>query len=270
MMQSGVGGGGRTLRLFKQGICDQVSRVIVGGSPSPAQSQLAAMILGLMEYPKLTVHGHLSLLTRKISLPPAASAPAPAAPAALAPQAIADKVLFLFHPLLFADPRLILSSLCNIQLVPDQYLQSTTVVGNFLNFWLNRATFVSGVLTDIHRERDSYGHILPSLAGDHGSTSTSSREGGKGLTGKKVLVEFSSPNIAKPFHAGHLRSTIIGNVLSNIFRAKGANVVSINYLGDWGTQYGGRTVLPHYPLRAAQSSSLCFSSVDRSAGSWIQ
>ncbi|KAI8627303.1 arginyl-tRNA synthetase [Xylariaceae sp. FL1651] len=55
---------------------------------------------------------------------------------------------------------------------------------------------------------------------------------------KRVLVEFSSPNIAKPFHAGHLRSTIIGGFLSNLYTAAGWDVVRINYLGDWGKQYG--------------------------------
>lgn len=54
----------------------------------------------------------------------------------------------------------------------------------------------------------------------------------------KQIVEFSSPNIAKPFHVGNLRSTIIGNCVANILDFKGYDVVRMNYLGDWGTQFG--------------------------------
>ncbi|XP_055598216.1 probable arginine--tRNA ligase, mitochondrial [Uranotaenia lowii] len=54
----------------------------------------------------------------------------------------------------------------------------------------------------------------------------------------RTIIEFSSPNIAKPFHAGHLRSTVIGNFLSNLFNHLGHDVTKINYLGDWGTQLG--------------------------------
>lgn len=55
---------------------------------------------------------------------------------------------------------------------------------------------------------------------------------------KNIIVEFSSPNIAKPFHVGHLRSTIIGNYVANISSFVDNNVKRLNYLGDWGTQYG--------------------------------
>ena len=54
-----------------------------------------------------------------------------------------------------------------------------------------------------------------------------------------MLIDFSSPNIAKPFHAGHLRSTIIGACIANLHEAQGWKVTRMNYLGDWGTQYGG-------------------------------
>ncbi len=58
------------------------------------------------------------------------------------------------------------------------------------------------------------------------------------LKGKTFVVEFSSPNIAKPFSIGHLRSTVIGNFLRNLLKALGANVIGINHIGDWGTQFG--------------------------------
>ncbi|HEX2897268.1 MAG TPA: arginine--tRNA ligase, partial [candidate division Zixibacteria bacterium] len=54
----------------------------------------------------------------------------------------------------------------------------------------------------------------------------------------KVLLEYSSPNIAKPFGVGHLRSTVIGNALRKIFKALGYEAIGINFLGDWGTQFG--------------------------------
>ncbi len=58
------------------------------------------------------------------------------------------------------------------------------------------------------------------------------------LKGKTFVVEFSSPNIAKPFSIGHLRSTVIGNFLRNLLKALGADVIGINHIGDWGTQFG--------------------------------
>ncbi|MBI5466104.1 MAG: arginine--tRNA ligase [Candidatus Kerfeldbacteria bacterium] len=58
------------------------------------------------------------------------------------------------------------------------------------------------------------------------------------LRGQRVLVDYSSPNIAKPMHIGHIRSTIIGQALVNLYQALGAKVTGINHLGDWGTQFG--------------------------------
>ena len=65
------------------------------------------------------------------------------------------------------------------------------------------------------------------------------RGGYKPLAGKTVCIDYSSVNIAKPFHIGHLMTTVIGGSLYKIYKALGANVVGINHLGDWGTQFGG-------------------------------
>ncbi|QYR23831.1 arginine--tRNA ligase [Paenibacillus sp. sptzw28] len=56
--------------------------------------------------------------------------------------------------------------------------------------------------------------------------------------GRRVVIDLSSPNIAKPFGVGHLRSTMIGNALANLYRASGYDVVTVNHIGDWGTQFG--------------------------------
>lgn len=69
----------------------------------------------------------------------------------------------------------------------------------------------------------------------YGTNTTGTTADGKK---KRAVVEFSSPNIAKKFHAGHLRSTIIGAFLSNLYEANGWEVVRMNYLGDWGRQFG--------------------------------
>lgn len=72
--------------------------------------------------------------------------------------------------------------------------------------------------------------------------------------GKKLVIEYSSPNIAKSFHVGHLRSTIIGAFLANLYRTCGWEVVGLNYLGDWGTQVRTRS-------QGAAANSSVYSSV---------
>jgi len=85
------------------------------------------------------------------------------------------------------------------------------------------------VLPSILKNTSSYG-FNPNLSLRDPSDASKGRQ--------KMIVEFSSPNIAKPFHAGHLRSTIIGGFLANLYEGAGWDVTRMNYLGDWGKQFG--------------------------------
>ena len=100
-----------------------------------------------------------------------------------------------------------------------EWLSHSAQVNAYLNIFIDRAKFARETLNEIISSGGAYG---------------SSDEGG----GRTVLVEFSSPNIAKHFHVGHLGSTLIGHSLSKILKHLGYNVVRLNYLGDWGTQFG--------------------------------
>ena len=106
---------------------------------------------------------------------------------------------------------------------PDEprpsWLGQAVATGPYVNIFFDRATFANIVLAEVIESASSYGSY------DQG-------------TGVPVIVEYSSPNIAKHFHVGHLGSTIIGKSLDNIYRFLGYDVTSINHLGDWGTQFG--------------------------------
>jgi arginyl-tRNA synthetase len=93
------------------------------------------------------------------------------------------------------------------------------VEGSYVNFFVNRKSLARQTVWDIITQKKNYGRATI---------------GNK----KKAIVEFSSPNIAKPFGIGHLRSTIIGNSIANILEFSGYKTVRINYLGDWGAQFG--------------------------------
>ena len=97
--------------------------------------------------------------------------------------------------------------------------ESVENVNAYVNIKIKRTDFIKDVIEDAVLKGDSF---------------TKSNEG----EGKKVLVDYSSPNIAKPFHIGHIRSTVIGNALYLIYKNLGYDVVRINHLGDYGTQFG--------------------------------
>ncbi len=98
-------------------------------------------------------------------------------------------------------------------------IEKFEVVGPYINFFRKRSHFVNAVL------KDGLGIEL-------------SEEKQQQLSSQTLILEYSSPNIAKPFHVGHLRTTLIGHSLDKIYRFLGYNVISINHLGDWGTQFG--------------------------------
>jgi arginyl-tRNA synthetase len=102
---------------------------------------------------------------------------------------------------------------------PEELLVRCTSVAAYLNFHIRREVWAEKALRRLHGAGERFGHT------------------GEGA-GKTVLVEFSSPNIAKPFHVGHLRSTIIGHSLCGIFERRGYRVIRLNHLGDWGKQFG--------------------------------
>jgi arginyl-tRNA synthetase len=99
----------------------------------------------------------------------------------------------------------------------DDVIESAVAAGPFVNFRFRRAALARVVLTAVQQGAAPYGKAAPS--------------------GRVVCIDFSSPNIAKPFHIGHMRSTVLGNALCRIHRHLGATVHGINHLGDWGMPF---------------------------------
>lgn len=97
----------------------------------------------------------------------------------------------------------------------------------YLNFYVDRKVFEEEILKEIIEKKEKYG------SSDKGS-------------GKNIVIDFSSVNIAKPFHIGHIRSTVIGDALRNIHNFLGYNTIASNYIGDYGTQFG--TMIAAYKL----------------------
>jgi arginyl-tRNA synthetase len=115
------------------------------------------------------------------------------------------------------SPGIIASELATT--ITDDLVDKVEAVGPYVNFFLNRRLVSNTLLQQILIEKEHYGSIN---IGD----------------GQSVPIDMSSPNIAKPFSMGHLRSTVIGNALANIIAKCGYRPIKINYIGDWGTQFG--------------------------------
>ena len=103
--------------------------------------------------------------------------------------------------------------------IDTAHFDKVVATGPYVNFFLSKAEISGQVIKEVIKDGADYGQ---------------QNEG----NGENITIDLSSPNIAKPFSVGHLRSTVIGDALSNIFRKIGYNTIKINHLGDWGKQFG--------------------------------
>ena len=106
-----------------------------------------------------------------------------------------------------------------VEAVADEYISQAVAMGPYANFFLSKGKFADETLHTVLEQREEYGNF------DFGQ-------------GRNVIVDMSSPNIAKPMSMGHLRSTVIGNAIVNLEKKVGYNPIKVNHLGDWGTQFG--------------------------------
>ena len=125
---------------------------------------------------------------------------------------------FKFAKILRKSPAIIAEDL-KASYATDEVISEVSAVNGYLNFKVNKATLTESVLNNVLSLREKYG----------------SSELGKGKT---MCVEYSSVNVAKPFHIGHLSTTVLGGALYKLYKFLGYNVVGINHLGDYGTQFG--------------------------------
>ena len=125
---------------------------------------------------------------------------------------------FQFAKLLKKSPAQIAENLVK-EIEDNAHFSQIKNLGPYINFFINKKLMAKEVLEEIYSQKELY----------------ASSNLGKG---QNVVIDYSSPNIAKPFHVGHLRSTVIGNSLYKIYEFLGYNPIGINHLGDWGTQFG--------------------------------
>ncbi len=117
------------------------------------------------------------------------------------------------------SPQMIAEDLKEKLVFEENFMQKIEVVSGYLNFYIDPQAFISTVLTEVAKQNENYGK---STIGN----------------GKNIVIDYSAPNIAKPFHIGHLRSTVIGNAIYKIYKFLGYNCIGVNHLGDYGTQFG--------------------------------
>lgn len=117
------------------------------------------------------------------------------------------------------SPMIIAQEICEKMKLDTEVFEDIEIVNGYINFFVNKERIIKEVLEEVSNKKEEYGK---STLG----------------AGQNIIVEYSSPNIAKPFHIGHLRNTVIGSSLYNMYKYLGYNTIGINHLGDYGTQFG--------------------------------
>ena len=117
------------------------------------------------------------------------------------------------------SPMIIAQEICEKMKLDAEVFEDIEIVNGYINFFVNKERIIKEVLEEVSNKKEEYGK---STLG----------------AGQNIIVEYSSPNIAKPFHIGHLRNTVIGSSLYNMYKYLGYNTIGINHLGDYGTQFG--------------------------------
>lgn len=124
---------------------------------------------------------------------------------------------FKLSKIMKKSPQSIAQELC-LNIKKPEFISEIKVLSGYLNFYLDSYTITKQVMDKVLEEKENYCK--------------------KPQNNETVIVEYSSPNIAKPFHIGHIRTTVIGHALYNLYKHMGYNTLGINHLGDYGTQFG--------------------------------
>jgi arginyl-tRNA synthetase len=126
---------------------------------------------------------------------------------------------FRLAKVLKKSPAQIAQDLANTMKMDEEVIEKIEVAGGYINFFIKKEILTKEVIQEFVQGKENYGKS----------------ELGKG---KKIVIDYSAPNIAKPFHIGHLRSTVIGGALYRIYQYLGYQITGVNHLGDYGTQFG--------------------------------
>lgn len=125
---------------------------------------------------------------------------------------------FRLAKILRKSPQIIANEIAE-KITKTNLIKNIEIQSAYINIFINKNIYIENVCSNIISQGEKYGQC------DKGKNKT-------------IVIDYSSPNIAKPFHVGHLRSTVIGNALYRIYECIGYKCVGINHLGDWGTQFG--------------------------------